>query len=73
MKLAKEKRKMNFEKRRLLLVKNKMRQEIIPEENRLMMMDTHGMGKKESAYWEIRRGNLEIKNVLGRDGRWSFG
>jgi hypothetical protein len=55
---AEEKRKMDFEERRLLLKENKMRLEIIAEESRLMMMDPSGMDDKAREYWETRRGEI---------------
>jgi len=65
-KLAEEKRKADFEERRLLLEENRMRQEMLAEENRIMMMDPSSMDVTARAYWDIRR-----REILQSRMTWS--
>ena len=44
--MAEEKRKVDFEERRLLIVESKMRQEMIVEGNKIMMTYPTRMNKK---------------------------
>ena len=57
-KLTEEKRKADFEERRLLLEENRMKQEMLAEENRIMMMDPSSMDVTARAYGILEEGRF---------------
>ena len=71
--MTEERRKVKFEERRHLVEENKMRQEIIAKENKLIMMDPNGMDEKARAYWEIQIEEILCSRMVSASGSGNGG